>query len=180
MNTNLQGKEKFYYLVNKEGYKILEDYINRKVKVKVQCPKNHIYKVRPCNFIQLGNRCPICKESKGEKLISGLMDKLNIEYEKEKTFNDLKYKSSLRFDFQIFINGKFGLIEYDGIQHFEPINFTGKLSEEQLLKQFKNNQLRDQLKNDYCKKNNIPFLRIPYYLEVNEIENKIKEFIKKF
>ena len=43
MNTNLQGKEKFYYLANKEGYKILNDYINRKEKIKVQCPKNHIY-----------------------------------------------------------------------------------------------------------------------------------------
>lgn len=38
MNINLQEKEKFCYLGNKEGYKTLNDYINRKVKVKVQCP----------------------------------------------------------------------------------------------------------------------------------------------
>lgn len=69
MNTNLQGKEKFYYLANKEGYKILNDYINRKVKIKVQCP--------------------IFKESKGEKLILGLIDRLNIEYEKEKIFKSI-------------------------------------------------------------------------------------------
>ena len=54
----------------------------------------YIYKVRPCNFAQLSNRCPICKESKGEKLILGLIGRLNIEYEKEKIFKSI-YRSLL-------------------------------------------------------------------------------------
>ena len=32
MNNKLKGKERFYYLTNKEGYQVLEEYINRKTK----------------------------------------------------------------------------------------------------------------------------------------------------
>ena len=48
------------------------------------------------------------------------------------------------------------LIEYDGEQHFKPIEFFG--GEEAFQKQ----QERDQKKDEWCKENNIPLLRIPY------------------
>lgn len=32
MNNKLKGKERFYYLTNKEGYQVLEEYINKKTK----------------------------------------------------------------------------------------------------------------------------------------------------
>ena len=62
------------------------------------------------------------------------------------------------------------LIEYDGIQHFKPGMFNG--TEED----FVNTQIRDKQKNEYCKENGIPLIRIPYtYLDKLTIEDLILE-----
>ena len=78
----------------------------------------------------------------------------------------------LQFDFYL---PKYNLlIEYDGIQHFQPVEYYGGESG------YKMNKLRDEIKNDYCMKNEINFLRIPYtYNTVEEIEKYILDFINK-
>lgn len=55
------------------------------------------------------------------------------------------------------------LIEYDGIQHFQPVEiFSGNKNYEQTLK-------NDQIKNQYCKDNNIRLIRIRYDEDPKEI-----------
>ena len=49
------------------------------------------------------------------------------------------------------------LIEYDGIQHYEAVEIFGGIPA------FKKRQKRDQIKNQYCKDNNIKLIRIPYW-----------------
>ena len=66
--------------------------------------------------------------------------------------------------------------EYDGLGHFEPINFGGK-REEEVIEIFKEGQIRDQIKNKYCKDNNITLIRIPYW-DFDNIENILKEHLK--
>lgn len=62
------------------------------------------------------------------------------------------------------------LIEYNGIQHFKPIDFFGG------EKAFKETLKSDNLKNLYAKKNNIPLLRINY-LEINNINSILENFL---
>ena len=79
-----------------------------------------------------------------------------IEYIKEKTFEDFIYSDTLRkprFDFLIKYNQKEYLVEYDEIQHFKQTLYSNNLTK------IKNN---DKIKNNWCKKNNIPLIRIPY------------------
>ena len=57
------------------------------------------------------------------------------------------------------------LIEFDGEQHFEPVEYFG--GEEKFLIQ----KERDKRKNKYCEENNIPLLRIPY-LDYQQIDMK--------
>ena len=45
-------------------------------------------------------------------------------------------------------------------------------------KGLKETQFRDEIKNKYCKDNNIPLLRIPYN-EINNIEIILDDFIDK-
>ena len=52
-------------------------------------------------------------------------------------------------------------IEYDGIQHFEPIKLFG--GEKEFLK----TQKKDRIKNEYCINNNIRLIRIS---NVNDVE----------
>lgn len=76
------------------------------------------------------------------------------------------------FDFAIIDNNEkvTTLIEYDGRQHFEPISDFG--GEEG----FKITQNNDSIKNKYCKNNNIPLLRIPYW-DFDNIELILNNFL---
>lgn len=99
--------------------------------------------------------CGCLKQSHGELLIEQLLAQNHILFQKEYLIK-IKNKN-LRFDFAIFNNEKLQyLIEFDGKQHFEPIDFFG--GEEY----FKKIQENDNLKNQWCKDNNIPLIRISY------------------
>lgn len=110
-------------------------------------------------------------QSSGEEYIKKLLEENCIDYIPQYSFDDCKYKYVLHFDFAIIKNNfPIGLIEYDGKQHFEPIDFFGG------EKEFKESQKRDKIKNAYCKLHNIPLLRIPYTLSNDEIKNKLYEY----
>lgn len=48
------------YIESFEGYKLLsEEYKNSYTKLKVKCPKNHVFEIKQCNF-KSGNRCYKC------------------------------------------------------------------------------------------------------------------------
>ncbi len=53
------AKKHFYELIEIEGYKLLTDYTNNKTKVKILCPENHIFDIRP-NTFKNGVRCSFC------------------------------------------------------------------------------------------------------------------------
>ena len=170
MDTTETFKDKVYNLVGNE-YTVLSEYISSREKISFKHNKcNRIFKMRPNNF-QQGQRCPYCNESKGEKYIEEFLINNNIKYEKEKRFKDCKYKRTLPFDF--YLEDYNLCIEFDGKQHFEE-SYYGNCLEQQ--------KLRDKIKNEYCNKNNIELLRIPYnnidnideqiLLMINNIKNK--------
>lgn len=91
--------------------------------------------------------------SKGEKLITSILTDLQIPFYSQKTFDDCRDISLLRFDF--YLPDYNCCIEYDGIQHFkESTRFSDSL---------KDRQKRDQIKNEYCQNKNIKLIRIPYW-----------------
>ena len=99
-----------------------------------------------------GSRCPFCKQSKGEKLIEKYFIQHNIYFEPQKQFNGCKVINNLKFDFYV---PKFNIcIEYDGEFHYRDIFKNGDLEKQ------KN---RDLTKNNFCIKNNMKLIRIPYW-----------------
>ena len=148
------------------------EYINITTPIIIICPKHKPFKQTPENHLQ-GQGCIFCGESKGERKVRFFLKNYNINYEKEKRFDDCKYKKSLPFDFYL---PQYNLcIEYDGEQHFTPKTFGGKISKEKLYKQFKLCQKRDAIKNNYCKQKGINLLRIKY----NEnVEEKLAEYFQ--
>ena len=157
-------EEENFTLLTKE-----EDYINNTTKLKFICPNGHTHEICWSDF-QQGYRCALCNLWKGEKVIEQYLINNNIEFQGQKVFKDCKYKNCLRFDFYL---PYYNLcIEYDGEGHYQAIDYFG--GEQQL----KNNQIRDEIKNQYCKDNNINLLRIPYW-EFDNIENIICQEIEK-
>lgn len=145
---------------------LLDTYIDDITKIRFRCKEcGHIWYAKP-NNIRNGKGCPKCSSSKGEKCISKYLDEHNIEYIQEYIFPNCKDETYLRFDFYLPQHNI--CIEYDGIQHFQPIGFSkkGRANKDQL---FAKVQKHDKIKNDYCATNGIKLIRIPYY-DYNEIQ----------
>jgi len=66
------------------------------------------------------------------------------------------------------------LIEYDGEFHYKPARYSK--DKNKMLVKLKYQQENDNIKNIYCKNNNIPLLRIPYW-EFKNIETILEEEI---
>lgn len=116
--------------------------------------KKGVYELQPYTIDQCALVQPTNKISKGERLVKSLLRSLGINFEREKTFQDLKHKGFLRFDFYFEIDGRGFAIEFDGEQHRRPIEFFGG------QEAFEQTQIRDQIKNEYCQQNNITLIRI--------------------
>lgn len=118
-----------------------------------------------------GTRSCGCIKSSYELKIKQILEKLQIKFQSQQKFSDLKDIRQLSYDFGIYKNNKIiGLIEYQGDQHFKPIEYYG--GEEQ----FKIQQKHDKIKFYYAKIHHIPLL----YLSKKDndiLENKIKEFL---
>lgn len=167
-NSFNRGRENAYNYCKEKGCKILSPYINSQEKILIDFNCGHDPSwVIPSNLKQ-GIGCPICSESKGERVIRSYLEKNNIEFSQEHRFDNCKYKRSLPFDF--FIPEYNLCIEFDGIQHFEENHYFGGKSA------LKSTQTRDRIKNKFCEENNIDLLRIPYY----ELDNIDKILDKKF
>lgn len=129
------------------------------------------------NNIKNGNSCPHCSASKGERHVAKILDDHNIQYKPQYWFEDCRIQLPLPFDFALFENDRLiGLCEYQGEQHYEPVDFANK-GIEWAEKQFERNQLSDNTKRTYCKENNIPLLEIPYW-EYDNAENIILNFLE--
>lgn len=152
--------------IKERVYKVTEKFL---VKCNI-C--NHEWEA---NFKTLrdGKGCPLCKSSKGERAINKYLIDNNYSFEREYSFKDSEIKS-LRFDFAVNLNNKVYLIEFDGKQHFNPEAQFGDNNKEDKFNKLKTN---DERKDTYCKNNNIPLLRIPYW-EIDNIHNLIENFLK--
>jgi len=138
----------------------LTDYKNIQTKVKIICPIHGIFKKSPAKHLN-GSGCNKCKQTKGEKQVRLFLENNNINYELEKKFKNCKNILPLSFDFYLPLHNT--CIEYDGIQHFKPIKIFGGETELEKTK------LRDQIKTEYCKNNNIKLIRIKYNEEIDKI-----------
>ena len=129
-------------------------YINCNHKVEIFCKRcNTIFLQDPKSHLE-GIGCPICKSSKGEKKIREWLSIKNVMYVRQKRFKGCKNKQQLPFDF--YLPDYNSCIEYQGVQHYKPIKIWGG------EKALKENQLRDQIKRDYCKEYNIKLIEIKY------------------
>ena len=125
-------------------------------------------------------------KSRGELEIEKLLNNLNINFSTQyKVYIQQKEYEVIQlhpyyFDFAIFDNNNQlqYLIEYDGIQHFTAQGYTSAWNTQENLEK---TQKRDAIKNQWCKENNIPLIRIPYTrlstLNINDLKPETSTFI---
>lgn len=95
----------------------------------------------------------------------------NISYVYQYHFGDCVRKiRDMPFDF--YLPDSNIAIEYDGIQHYKPIDrFGGE-------KAFTEQKLNDNFKTNYCAEHNVRIIRIPY-TEYDNIEKFLDSYFKK-
>lgn len=154
-----------------DEYDILTEYKNNHTFVEIKCKKcNNIFKKTPYHIYERGIYCPICNGSKGEQYIEKYLKLNDIYFIPQYRFNDCVDKKKLSFDFYL---PNFNIcIEYQGIQHYEPIEYFGG------KKSFETQIYHDLIKRNYCKCNGIYLIEIPYY-EINNIDSILNEEINK-
>lgn len=111
--------------------------------------------------------CGCGKESFNEGIIIHYLREHKIHHEKEAKFSDLLAPSGrpLRFDFKIYTETGYFLLEYQGQQHFQCDDVLfGKFARE----------YSDEKKKEYCKNHNIELCEITY--KENTIE-KLEEIL---
>ncbi len=163
-NDFIKSRKDTYDYCKENNIEVLSPYIgsDKKILFDFNCGHSLNWAIPP--NLKKGARCPICSESRGEKIIREYCDKNNIKYDTQKTFQGMRGNRELKCD--IFIPEYNLVIEYDGEQHYRPVDFASN-GEKWALEEFKKIQKRDKLKNEYCRENKINMLRIPYWEKDN-------------
>lgn len=102
-----------------------------------------------------------CTKSIGEAKIREILDQNSIFYVYNKPyFDDLVNidGNRLKYDFILIneSNSSYRIIEFDGVQHYKPIDFFEGQDA------FDRQKAHDEIKNQYVLSHNIPLVRIPY------------------
>lgn len=118
-------------------------------KVDIICKKHGTFS-QVANTHLSGCGCPKCNNSIGELIIEDYLLRNNINFIEQYKFDECFNRSKLPFDF--YLPDFNTCIEYDGEFHYKDFGFND-------LESQKNN---DNIKNNFCKKNNIRLIRIPY------------------
>lgn len=164
-----------------EGYTLLspiEDFKNVHSSLKLKHSCGMIYRNSYNNF-RNGQRCPLCAKksafgglSKDVIFIIQFLIENNIEFEREKKYNDLIIdKRKGRYDFYFPTMNL--LLEYHGIQHSQKKGSTGIFNDDKIQKI----KTSDKIKKEYALKNNI---NIEYIYHNDDTLLKLEEIITKY
>lgn len=152
---------------------VLGEYVSCKTKILCRCKKcNTTWESQPIN-LKSGCGCPNCNISKGEKKIYNYLTKTGIGFVQQKKFLGLKGIGNGMLSYDFYVSSCNTLIEFQGIQHYQPVQFTNGNKHESIVA-FEKQQEHDRRKREYAKDNGYKLLEIKYdeYDNIEEILEK--------
>jgi|LakMenEpi03Aug12_release.lakeMendotaPanAssembly.Ray.scaffolds.fasta_scaffold149298_2 hypothetical protein len=153
-----------YEIVNYDYYKNVDSKILFRHKI---CGKEFSQSIH--NNLS-GHGCNQCVvTSRGEIRIQKYLQENNIIFQSNYRYSDCRYKYPLPFD--LYLPEYNICIEFDGRQHYEPIERFGGQDVLDIQR------IKDNIKTKYCESNMIKLIRISYN-DFNNISNILDENIK--
>lgn len=172
---NIEQFKNDLYRIN-PNIEIVGEYVGAHSKIKCKCRIDGTeWNAIPSNLLNRSAGCPTCNTSVGEKTLLQTLDFLNVDYVTQYSIEKCKNVKPLKFDaYDIKNNVAF---EYNGEQHYQPVDFAGK-GFEWAENEFKTTVLRDSIKKDFCQCNNIPLIIVPYWERdnmINYVEGELRK-----
>jgi len=156
---------------NQFGLEFLDtEYFSRHTKYNTKCLKcNFKWTPTASSILNIHSGCPQCNKHLNEKLTGKYLHQLfpTIKIWSHKYIK--RGKTHIYVDYYMEINNEKYIVEYNGIQHYQPTIFSGNKDSELNFEKQKN---RDQWLRDYCITNNINLIEIDgrYYIKENILE----------
>lgn len=139
---------------------LLTDRTERTYLCKCECG-NEIVATSKTLINRHKSSCGCLKKSLGEYTIEKILKENNKQFITQYHNNNCRYPDTNYYAyFDFYVENKY-IIEFDGEQHYSAYCFNG-ISNIDAQKQFQKTKQHDKYKNDWCKQNNIPIIRIPY------------------
>ena len=141
-------------------------YTTTNEKVCIVCPEHGEFWQEASSHLR-GCGCPVCKESKLEKLTRETLLNSDIEFIEHCNKKTLKWLEKQHLDFYL---PKYNIgIECQGIQHYKRDTFFGKNGK------FDDIKKRDKKKKILCKENGVKLIYIQYNMSDEQITKKISQ-----
>jgi very-short-patch-repair endonuclease len=128
--------------------------------IKLICKKHGIFEQKAGYYLNYSKGCKYCNETKGEKQIRIYLENNNLKYKQQ-------YKNH-GFIFDFYIPDYNTYIEFNGRQHYEPIEFFGG------VKSYNKQLSKDKLKDQILKNENIKLIKIGYW-QINKVDYILKK-----
>lgn len=152
--------------VNPSGRKLIQ------YECECNCGK-HIKAL--ANTLRTGDvtSCGCSVNSKGERITAEWLTQRNFEFETHKSFADCLSDDNYRLNFDFYLPTVNALIECNGIQHYEPIEFFGGYERYEVQKR------HDAIKRNYAKRKGFSYLVLDCRRsKLPLIENELSIFFK--
>lgn len=156
----------------KYNYSLIKEYNGTDKIYKIICPDHGQFLQRGENHLR-GHGCRSCQtKSHGENKIKQILNDKKVKFKFNNIFADcINIKTGCELLFDFYLPELNLIIEYDGIQHDKPVKkFGGEAS-------FEGIKFRDNIKNEYCIKNNIHIIRIKYRRNLKKIQPILDEIL---
>ncbi|MFO1546667.1 hypothetical protein ABC418_08980 [Lactiplantibacillus plantarum] len=155
-------------------YSLIGEYKNASTQAWFRHEKcGTVFFALPTQVAHHATGCPFCNASKGEMAVRKYLEIHEYVFTEQYKIDACRNDRTLPFDFAVFnSNGLTCLIEYQGVQHYQP-----KFGQ----KNFEDGKKRDQIKFNYCKKHQIKLIRIPYkrWTIYNQLQAQVFSYLDK-
>ena len=158
-------------LANKKGYEILGEYINSNTKIKMKCPNGHISDYNIGHF-KAGHECPVCNaNSIAEKSVYKLLTDHNVNFEFQKSFDDLKGLNGGQLKCDFYFPDSNTVLEIHGEQHYNNVKFFFN------NKKYNTYKKHDEIKRNYFKNHNIKLIELAYLPINSHLEKGLEKLL---
>lgn len=159
-----QAEERFLKRLKENGHTPKTKYKKLKAKVLIDFNCGHKPQwVTPSNY-NSGKRCKECRESKGEKIIKNYLKDNNIEYKTGYRLSNGKFYDIYLVEYNL-------IVEVNGIQHYEEVDFFGNRTLEE-------ERRNDKEKEEFAKSLGYNYMIVDYREHIPELA--LERFLKQF